>query len=195
MRQKRKRTDLPELSQLERELKRVRYNEKYGMVLRSTVSILIVVAAVSILVATLVLPILRIYGLSMTPTLQEGEIVVSIKGTPRNRGDMIAFYYNNKVLVKRVIAFPGEWVDIDDTGYVTVDGKELDESYLAEHALGDTNITLPYQVPDGKYFVMGDHRSTSMDSRNTVVGCVTEEQIVGRIVFRIWPFQKIGKIK
>lgn len=195
MRQKRKRTDLPELSQLERELKRVRYNEKYGMVLRSTVSILIVVAAISILVATLVLPILRIYGLSMTPTLQEGEIVVSIKGTPRNRGDMIAFYYNNKVLVKRVIAFPGEWVDIDDTGYVTVDGKELDESYLAEHALGDTNITLPYQVPDGKYFVMGDHRSTSMDSRNTVVGCVTEEQIVGRIVFRIWPFQKIGKIK
>ena len=162
------------------------------MALRSTISVLIVVAAIAILVATLLLPILRIYGSSMTPTLREGEIVVSVKGADVKRGEILAFYYNNKVLIKRVIAFPGEWIDIDDTGYVTVDGKELEEPYLKEHTLGDTNITLPYQVPEGRYFVMGDHRSTSVDSRNTAVGCVAEEQIVGRIVFRVWPLSRIG---
>lgn len=184
--------ELPDSSLLEAELKRVRYKSRYRMALRSTISVLIVVAAIAILVATLLLPILRIYGSSMTPTLREGEIVVSVKGSDVKRGEILAFYYNNKVLIKRVIAFPGEWIDIDDTGYVTVDGKELEEPYLKEHALGDTNITLPYQVPEGRYFVMGDHRSTSVDSRNTAVGCVAEEQIVGRIVFRVWPFSRIG---
>lgn len=184
--------ELPDSSLLEAELKRVRYRGRYRMALRSTISVLIVVAAIAILVATLLLPILRIYGSSMTPTLREGEIVVSVKGADVKRGEILAFYYNNKVLIKRVIAFPGEWIDIDDTGYVTVDGKELEEPYLKEHTLGDTNITLPYQVPEGRYFVMGDHRSTSVDSRNTAVGCVAEEQIVGRIVFRVWPLSRIG---
>ena len=184
--------ELPDNSLLEAELKRVRYKGRYRRALRSTISVLIVVAAIAILVATLLLPILRIYGSSMTPTLREGEIVVSVKGSDVKRGEILAFYYNNKVLIKRVIAFPGEWIDIDDTGYVTVDGKELEEPYLKEHALGDMNITLPYQVPEGRYFVMGDHRSTSVDSRNTAVGCVAEEQIVGRIVFRVWPLSRIG---
>ena len=184
--------ELPDSSLLEAELKRVRYKGRYRRALRSTISVLIVVAAIAILVATLLLPILRIYGSSMTPTLREGEIVVSVKGSDVKRGEILAFYYNNKVLIKRVIAFPGEWIDIDDTGYVTVDGKELEEPYLKEHALGDMNITLPYQVPEGRYFVMGDHRSTSVDSRNTAVGCVAEEQIVGRIVFRVWPLSRIG---
>ena len=184
--------ELPDSSLLEAELKRVRYKGRYRRALRSTISVLIVVAAIAILVATLLLPILRIYGSSMTPTLREGEIVVSVKGSDVKRGEILAFYYNNKVLIKRVIAFPGEWIDIDDTGYVTVDGKELEEPYLKEHSLGDINITLPYQVPEGRYFVMGDHRSTSVDSRNTAVGCVAEEQIVGRIVFRVWPLSRIG---
>ena len=192
MKRQESRKELPDSSLLEAELKRVRYKGRYRRALRSTISVLIVVAAIAILVATLLLPILRIYGSSMTPTLREGEIVVSVKGSDVKRGEILAFYYNNKVLIKRVIAFPGEWIDIDDTGYVTVDGKELEEPYLKEHALGDMNITLPYQVPEGRYFVMGDHRSTSVDSRNTAVGCVAEEQIVGRIVFRVWPLSRIG---
>lgn len=184
----------PTTGELEAEWERVRYQKRYRQALYSTVSVLIVVAAVAVLVATLLLPILRIYGSSMTPTLREGEIVVSVKGADMKRGDIVAFYYNNKVLIKRVIAFPGEWVDIDDTGYVTVDGKRLTEAYLKEHAFGDTNIALPYQVPESRYFVMGDHRSTSVDSRNTAVGCVAEEEIVGRIVFRVWPFSRIGRL-
>lgn len=184
--------ELPRTEQLERELERVRYKGRYGAVIRSTLYTLIVVAAIAILIATLWLPVLQIYGGSMTPTLSEGEIVVSVKTTAMKRGEIVAFYYNNKVLVKRVIAFPGEWVDIDEDGNVTVNGEPLEEPYLQEKALGDLNITLPYQVPDGRYFVMGDHRSTSVDSRNTAVGCVAEEQLVGRIVFRVWPLTRLG---
>lgn len=194
MKQKIQTQELPNAKQLEAELARVRYHGRFGAVLRSTIAILVVVAAVAVLIATLWMPVLQIYGSSMTPTLQEGEIVVSVKGSELKRGEIVAFYYNNKVLVKRLIATPGEWVDIDADGYVTVNGEPLDEPYLQEHALGDTNIALPYQVPDGRYFVMGDHRSTSIDSRNTAVGCVAEEQLVGRIVFCVWPLRSFGKV-
>ena len=178
--------------QLEDELKRVKYKSRYRTVLRSTVYTLITVAAIAVLVATLWLPVLQIYGSSMTPTVDEGDIVISLKGSKFRQGDLVAFYLGNKILVKRCIAGPGQWVDIDADGNVSVDGTLLEEPYLTEKALGDCNIDLPYQVPDGKVFVMGDHRSTSVDSRNTAVGCVAQEQLVGKIIFRIWPLNRLG---
>lgn len=183
------------VTQIEAELNRVRNIRRYFKVMRSTLCVLVIVAAVTVLIATLWLPVFQIYGNSMTPTLEEGEMVVAVKGSDFELGDKIAFYYNNKILVKRVIAGPGAWIDIDDHGIVYVDGKKIDEPYLTERALGDTNIELPYQIPAERYFVMGDHRSTSVDSRNTAVGCVSNEQIVGKITFRVWPLPKLGRIE
>lgn len=188
-------SNVPQLAQLEAELKRELHKSKYRSVLRSTVFTLIVVAAVAVLVATLWMPVLQVYGKSMEPTLTEGDIVISLKQKDFASGEVIAFYYNNKILVKRVICGPGQWVDIDENGTVFVDGTPLYEPYLAEKALGQCDLELPYQVPDARFFVMGDHRSTSVDSRSTVVGCVSEEQIVGKLVFRIWPFPRFGWLK
>lgn len=185
---------VPDIEQLKAELKRVKYKDRYKSVLKSTVYALIVVAAVSVLISTIWMPVLQIYGTSMKPTLEEGDIVVSLKGSDFESGDLIAFYFGNKILVKRCIAGPGQWVDIDEEGFVYVDGKLIDEPYLKEKALGDCNIKLPYQVPASRYFCMGDHRSTSVDSRNTAVGCVSEEQIVGKIVFRVWPLPNFGPL-
>ena len=185
---------VPDIEQLKAELKRVKYKDRYKSVLKSTVYAFIVVAAVSVLIATIWMPVLQIYGTSMKPTLEEGDIVVSLKGSDFESGDLIAFYFGNKILVKRCIAGPGQWVDIDEEGFVYVDGKLIDEPYLKEKALGDCNIKLPYQVPASRYFCMGDHRSTSVDSRNTAVGCVSEEQIVGKIVFRVWPLPNFGPL-
>lgn len=188
-------TQRPSVQELEAELHRVRYQRRYQNVLKSTVYTLITVAAVAVLVATLWLPVLQIYGSSMTPTLQDGEIIFSVKTTQMNQGDIVAFYYNNKILVKRVIANPGEWVDIAEDGTVFVNGEELMEPYLEEKSFGDADIEFPYQVPDGKIFVMGDHRATSADSRHTAVGCVAPEQIVGRITLRIWPLDRFGIVE
>jgi len=189
---KKKDFERPSVEQLETELKRVNYHSRYRKVLRSTVCTLITVAAVAVLVATLWLPVLRIYGSSMTPTLNDGEIVFSIKTADMKPGDIVAFYYNNKILVKRVIANPGDWVDIDEDGTVYVNDMALMEPYLTEKHFGDADIELPYQMPDGKVFVMGDHRSTSVDSRHMAVGCVSQEQLVGKIVFRVWPMNSMG---
>ncbi len=180
--------------QIEQELKRVRYNERYGRTLRSTIYALITVAAIAILIAVLLLPVFQIYGQSMTPTLDDGDIVLSVKSGSVESKDIIAFYYNNKILVKRVIASSGQWVDIDEEGNVTVDGILLEEPYLTDKAKGECDIDFPYQVPEGKVFVMGDHRSVSVDSRSLAVGCVSEEQIVGKLLMCVWPIENIGKL-
>ena len=167
----------PTTEELTRELKRVRYNERYGRTIRSTIYILITVAAASILVATLVFPIFRIYGSSMSPTLEEGDIVASLRTAKFEHGDLVAFYYNNRLLVKRVIASGGEWVDIDQDGNVYVYNQLLDEPYVADNTFD---------------FVMGDHRSTSVDSRMKEIGCISDDLIAGKLILRIWP---LGQFK
>ena len=182
------------IKELRQELRRVKYNNKFAATLFNTIGTLVVVAAAAILVANLWLPILQVTGTSMSPTLQEGQVLMASKGHDYKTGDVIAFNYNNKILVKRVIAMPGDWVNISEDGTVYVNDIAIDEPYLKEKALGDCNIELPYQVPESKIFVMGDNRSVSLDSRNTAIGCISEEQVVGRITFAIWPLSKISKI-
>ena len=186
---------LPATDELTGAVKRERYLHRFRTTIRSTFLSLVVVAAVAVLVAVLFLPILRIYGKSMNGTLDSGDVVVSVKSSNLNTGDVIAFYYNNNILVKRVMANPGDWVDIDKEGNVYVNNKLIEEPYLKQDkAFGETNIELPYQVPEGKVFVMGDNRSVSIDSRNTSIGCVSEEQIVGKIVYRVWPLMGLGAV-
>ena len=194
MRKRKKNIASISLEQIEEERNRIRRGKNYRKALTSTVSVLVVVAALAVLVATLLMPVLQIYGSSMTPTLVDGDIVLSIKTSKFAPGDVVAFYYNNKILVKRVIAVSGDWVDITEDGDVYVNSKKLEEPYLEEKALGSCNIELPYQVPESRIFVMGDHRSVSVDSRNTAVGPVAEEQIVGRLEFRVWPLTLFGAI-
>ncbi len=192
MGRKAKPIEIPNLDVIEAELRRVSYQARYRAALRGTIYTLVVVAAVAILVATLWLPFLRIYGTSMAPTLQDGDIICCIKTSDFGPGDIAAFYYNNKLLVKRVVGQPGDWIDMDAEGNVYVNEVLLEEPYLVEKALGDGDVEFPYQVPDGRLFVLGDHRSTSVDSRHTTVGCIAQDQIVGRIFLRIWPFERIG---
>lgn len=184
----------PEIPVLEGELKRAHYKKRYARVLRSTLYTLIVVAALAVLVATLWTPVLQIYGSSMTPTLSEGQFVVSIKGLDFEQGDLVSFYIGNKLLVKRVIASPGDWVNIREDGTVFVNDVQLEEPYVDDLAFGQCDIELPYQVPESCYFLLGDHRESSVDSRSSSVGCVSKDQIVGKIVFCVWPLSEFGPV-
>lgn len=186
--------DAPSVQLLEQELEREKYKNRFLKTLRNTVFTLVTVAAVAVLIATIWMPVLQIYGNSMTPMLNDGEIVMSLKTSNISKGEVIAFYYNNKILIKRVIGNSGDWIRVTDNGDVYVNDILLDEPYVSDKALGDSNIEYPYQVPEGKVFVMGDHRSVSVDSRNTSVGCVSQEQIVGRLLFKLWPIKDIGII-
>ena len=174
---------LPSVDEMKEELQRIKHKKRFGRAVKSTVYTLLVVAAVSILVSMLWGPVFRIHGSSMEPALSPGDIAVGIKTTDIKQGDITAFYYNNKILIKRAVAFSGDWIDIDENGKVLVNQVPLDEPYVKIPALGDTDIKLPYQVPDGKIFVMGDNRESSLDSRNKALGCIAEEQIIGRIFF------------
>jgi len=185
---------LPTTSQLEKELKRVKFNSRYKKLLKSTVYVILIVVALSVLVATLVLPILQIYGSSMEPTLSEGNIVVTVKKSDFKSGDIIAFYYNNRILVKRIVAKSSEWVNIDEDGNVFINDKLLDEPYLKEKYYGEVDIEFPYQVPEDTYFVLGDERKLSVDSRNSEIGCISSEDIIGKVIFNVWPIKEFGII-
>lgn len=182
--------DLPKLELLQKELKRERYKRRFRRLLRSTVNALIVVAAVAALIATLVLPVLQIAGTSMEPSLNDGDIVLLMKTGQPETGDLCAFYYSNKILIKRVIGTPGDYVWINPDGTVYLNGTELKEPYISEKALGECDVEFPYQVPENHYFMLGDHRETSIDSRSTVIGGIQKDQIIGKILCRIWPLKE-----
>ncbi len=185
---------LPSAEQLESELKKIKYKKDFRKILKSTVSSLIVVAAIAVLVSMLFLPVLRVTGSSMTPTMQNDELIICSKRSNFKQGDIVAFYFNNKILLKRVIGTAGDYINITSDGTVYVNGDKLDEPYVSELALGTCNIEMPYQVPDNRIFVMGDHRSVSIDSRSTTVGCIADEYVIGKVIFRIWPFESIGTV-
>lgn len=175
-------------------LQKEKHKSAFKRVIASTVGALLVVAAIVVIVVVLLFPVLEISGDSMSDTLHDGDIVVALNGGGFETGDVIAFYYGNDILLKRVIASAGQWVDMDAEGNVYVDNELLDEPYLTEKALGDCNIEFPYQVPEGRMFVMGDHRSISVDSRNKAIGCIESRVAIGKVVFRVWPLSDLGLI-
>ncbi|MCD8187600.1 MAG: signal peptidase I [Ruminococcus sp.] len=185
---------LPTAEQLDTELKNVRYQREFRRALGSTVASLVVVAAIAVLISMLFLPALRVTGSSMTPTMENDELIICSKRSNYESGDIVAFYYNNKILLKRVIGMPGDIIDISEDGVVYVNGESLDEPYVRELALGECDIELPYQVPKSRIFVMGDHRLVSVDSRSSTVGCIADECIIGKVIFRIWPLEDFGTV-
>ena len=195
MRKSGRKRALPSMEAIENERKRLQYRSRYRRALTSTVYVLVVVAAVAVLLSTIFMPVFRITGSSMEPNMNDGDIVISLKANTFGHGQVCGFYYNNKLLLKRVIANAGEWVSIDAAGYVSVNGEQLDEPYVVDRGLGITDITYPYQVPDGTVFVMGDHRSSSIDSRSSLIGCIKADEVVGKIVFRIWPLKDFGLVR
>ena len=187
-------TAIPSTEEVKAERDRLAYRSRYGQVLRSTIYALVVVAAVAVLLATLFLPVLQVSGDSMNPTLQDKDVIVLVKSGSLKTGDLCGFYWQNKLLLKRVIGLPGDIISLDENGVVTVNGTVLDEPYVDELALGECDIKFPYQVPENRYFVLGDHRATSIDSRSSVIGCVEKNQIVGKVFIRVWPLSSFSLI-
>ena len=186
---------IPTTAEVEAERERLAYRSRYARVLRSTIYALLVVAAVAVLLAPLFLPVLQVSGDSMNPTLQDRDIIVLVKTDHMKTGDLCGFYWQNKLLLKRIIGLPGDIITLDEDGVVTVNGEVLDEPYVDELALGECDIKFPYQVPENRYFVLGDHRATSIDSRSSVIGCVEKSQIVGKVFLRVWPLSSFSLIR
>lgn len=185
----------PSLADLRAQLALERRRSGKRRLVATVLGTLAVVAAVTVIISTFLVTVMQIRGTSMEPTLHEGDVIVTTRTKSFSTGDVMAFYYNNKVLLKRVIAFPGDWVDIADDGTVSVNGQALTEDYVADVGRSQTDITFPYQVPDNHYFVLGDHRSVSIDSRSNVIGTVAQEQVIGKVVFRVWPLAQLGPIR
>ena len=188
---KNKEVSLPTKAQVETERKRYKRRKAYNKALRGTVYVLTIVAAIAVLISTLILPVLQIEGTSMEPTLSNGDIVLLTKTTRFDRGELCGFTWNNKLLIKRVIGLPGDWIEIDTDGTVYLNGEKLDEPYVEKMALGECDLEFPFQVPQEQYFVIGDMRESSIDSRNTLIGCIAKDQIVGKVFFRVWPLKSI----
>lgn len=186
--------ELPKASMIRAEIKRMDRKKRYRGALRTTILLMIVMIVIVVFVSTELMPVYKVYGSAMEPTLDEGDIVIALKNADYQRGDIIALWFNNKILVKRIIALPGETVNIDARGQVYIGRDRLKETYIEKTEVGEIDISLPYQVPEGRYFVMGDNRLVSQDSRNAVIGCAAEEQIAGKVLFRIWPYEKIGRL-
>ena len=185
----------PSLELIEKELARLKHKKSFRKAIVDTVAALVVIAAIAVLLSTMLVPVFRVYGRSMEPTLNEGEIIFSVKTNNIKSGDIVAFYYNNKVLIKRVIAKAGDWVELTEDNTVIVNDEVIEEPYAIGDNLAVTDIGMPYQVPDGRWFVMGDQRDISVDSRSTMVGPISHEQIIGKVTFKIWPLNSFGWIR
>lgn len=182
------------ISVLEEEIKREKYKSKYTKILRSTIYALIIIASISALIGTLIMPVLEVNNTTMKPLLENNEIVLSLKTKKLKQGDIIAFYQGNKILIKRVVAVPGNYISIDEEGNVYVDGEVLNEPYIRNKQKGETNIEFPYQVPESEYFVLSDERDKTTDSRNEDIGLIKKDNVIGKVIFRVWPFKKLGAI-
>lgn len=182
------------ISVLEEEIKREKYKSKYTKILRSTIYALIIIASISALIGTLIMPVLEVNNTTMKPLLENNEIVLSLKTKKLKQGDIIAFYQGNKILIKRVVAVPGSYISIDEEGNVYVDGEVLNEPYVTNKQKGETNIEFPYQVPESEYFVLSDERDKTTDSRNEDIGLIKKDNVIGKVIFRVWPFKKLGAI-
>lgn len=194
MAEKLKKVEVPSLEEVTKERERLQYRQRYRRVLMSTIGAILVVAAIAVLLATLFFPVLKVSGTSMEPTLYDQDILLLVKSNKYETGDLVSFSWQNKLLIKRIIGMPGDIIDISDDGVVSVNGEELDEPYVDELALGESDLEYPYQVPENRYFVLGDHRSVSIDSRSSTIGCIEKSQIVGRVFLRVWPFSRISPI-